>query len=506
MRDGTLLVWRASAPTDSSSSLSPRCETCLSKFGRHFVRTRDLKTFERRLIRLVSHRPGVLNAQHEALFRYATVLARQHTIRTPEGKDVDIAEDVETLRRWMLEAVVEHLPGQDVADVDALRALAPILSIRLERARSSLLQRHINAFGPEHLDDQIRYKKLVFVLGGGGGAGLTHLGLFSMFNEMGLVPDLIVGSSMGAMMGTLRAIEREYDPVATALALPRELHYNAIFKPYTGYSRYGFPGAFHMNLLRLAREVFQKLIGHSTLRFSELPIKMQIVATGIRSGFQLDEERYANAAQNQASSGSIRKTLGLFFKVVRQLSSNPRLLSQVVFGKDELTSRFPVIEAVGFSCAVPGLLHYDVYHDDPETIDPLNTIFEQQQLLRLCDGGVVNNVPSQVAWDSVQRGVLGSRNAFIMAADVFAPISSSRNLIWMPIQQIARGNVLANRPYADYHKTFQSPPSPLQLIINQYSRLKTIIQSSRDELELDKPLIERALKPLPPYGIWLHSS
>ena len=90
-----------------------------------------------------------------------------------------------------------------------------------------------------------------------------------------------------------------------------------------------------------------------------------------------------------------------------------------------------------------------------------------------------------------------------MASDVFAPISSSRNLIWIPVQQVARGNVLANRPYADYHKTFQNPPNPLQIIINKYSRLKTIVQSARDELDEDKPLIKRALEPLPPYGIWL---
>ena len=478
----------------------------MSKFGRHFVRTRDLKAFERRLIRLGAKSPGALNAQHEALFRYAVTLAQQHTIRAPNGQDIPVAEQLEPLRRWMIEAIVEHLPGQEgVADIEALRALAPILAIRLERSRQSLLTHHANDFGAEHLDEMIRHKKLVFVLGGGGGAGLTHLGLFALFNELDLTPDLIVGSSMGAMMGTLRAIAREYDPIATALALPREIDYQSIFKPYTGYSRYGFPGAFHMNLLRLARQVFHKLIGHSTLRFGELPIKLQIIATGIRSGFDLDDERYAPRAADQKaiSGGSLRKTIGLFFKVVRQLSNNPRFLSQVVFGKGKLTAQFPVIEAVGFSCAVPGLLHYDVYHDDPETIKPLDAIFKKQQLLRLCDGGVINNVPSRVAWDSVQRGELGSRNAFILAADAFAPISSSRNLIWTPIQQIARGNVLTNRPYADYHKTFMKPPSPLQLVINQYSRLKTIVQAARDELDDDKEIIRRALTPLPPYGTWL---
>ena len=126
--------------------------------------------------------------------------------------------------------------------------------------------------------------------------------------------------------------------------------------------------------------------------------------------------------------------------------------------------------------------------------------------MRLCDGGIVNNVPSQVAWDSVQQGTLGTRNAYIVAADVFAPVSSSRNLLWVPIQQIARANVLANRPYSDFHKTFPNPPSPLQVIVNQYSRLKTIVQSARDEFARDMPYMKRALEPLPPYGIWLNAS
>ncbi|MEC9399645.1 MAG: patatin-like phospholipase family protein, partial [Myxococcota bacterium] len=58
---------------------------------------------------------------------------------------------------------------------------------------------------------------------GGGGAGLMHLGVFSLFNELGHCPELIVGSSMGSIMGALRAIDRDYDPINTALSLPREI-------------------------------------------------------------------------------------------------------------------------------------------------------------------------------------------------------------------------------------------------------------------------------------------
>jgi predicted acylesterase/phospholipase RssA len=474
----------------------------LSRFGRHFVRTRDIKEFERKLIRLMVERPGALNEQHEALYRWAAVLAKLHTLRTPEGHDVSIEQDVDNLRQWMLETITPSLPKADQAQVELLRELAPILAVRLENTRKKLLERHINSFGPEHLDDEIRHKKLVLVLGGGGGAGLFHLGVFSLFNELGIVPELIVGSSMGSLMGTIRALDRDYDPVATGLALPRDIDYNAVFRPFTGFSRFGFPGAFHMNLLRISREVLHKLVGKTSLRFDELPIKLHIVATGVRTGFQLDERTIQPGDASGLSALAMTRRLRSFFSIVRQISQNPRFLTQVAFGKEPGTEHFPIVEAVGFSCSVPGLLHYDVYHDDPETIAPLEQIFERHQLWRMCDGGVVNNVASQVAWDSVQHGELGSRNAYIFASDVFAPISSGRNLIWVPIQQYARQNVLANKPYADFHKTFRDPPSPIQLVVDNYSKIKGIVVASRAELADDLPYIRRALTPLPPYGTW----
>ena len=304
------------------------------------MRTRALQDFERELIRLVVERPGVLNEQDEALYRYAAVLARMHLLRTPTGEDCAVNEDVDDLRVWMLETLVELIPSADKADVHALRQLAPILSMRLETTRQALLERHVNDFGAQHLDDEIRHKKLVLSLGGGGGAGLMHLGVFSMFDELGHEPELIVGSSMGAIMGALRAINLDYDPVATALALPREISYNSIFRPFTGYSRFGFPGAFHMNLLRVAREIFHRLIGRSTLNFSDLPIKLQIVTSGIRTGFQLDEDDYMQKPGEGFTPLAMRHKLRLFFGAVRQLSKNPRFLTQVVFGKEHQTSRF----------------------------------------------------------------------------------------------------------------------------------------------------------------------
>lgn len=478
----------------------------MSRFGRHFVRISELKVFERRFISLLVDQPRVLNARDEALFRYALNLAQMHLFRTPEGRDISLSEQVNGLRRWMVESLVPLLPEHGQPDVGTLRELAPVLSLRVERTRQELLQHHVNDFGPEHLDQELRHKRLVMVLGGGGGAGLAHLGVFSLFKELGRAPELIVGSSMGGIMGLLRAMDKSYDPVAAALALPKTLGYQEIFRPFTGHSRFGFPGAFHMNLLRVGRQIFQELLGKPVIPFADLPIKLEIVVCGIRRGYELDEATYqregdAISAGGQSALDTTRR-LKLFFTALRQLTRNPRLLSQVVFGRDALTQNFPVIEAVGFSCAVPGLLHYDIFHDDPGTIGPLTSIFEENNLLRLCDGGVINNVPSQVAWESVQSGSIGTRNALITAFDPFAPVARGRNLLWIPIQQIARLGVLTNQPYADFHITFRNAPNPLQILVNSYSKLKSIISSARAELDQDARYMARALQPLPPYGSW----
>jgi NTE family protein len=47
--------------------------------------------------------------------------------------------------------------------------------------------------------------KLALVLSGGGARGLAHVGVLQVFEEHGLVPDLIVGNSMGGIIGGLYA-------------------------------------------------------------------------------------------------------------------------------------------------------------------------------------------------------------------------------------------------------------------------------------------------------------
>ncbi len=46
----------------------------------------------------------------------------------------------------------------------------------------------------------------VLALGGGGGRGLAHIGVFEVLEEHGLVPDAIIGTSIGALFGAMYAV------------------------------------------------------------------------------------------------------------------------------------------------------------------------------------------------------------------------------------------------------------------------------------------------------------
>ncbi len=60
------------------------------------------------------------------------------------------------------------------------------------------------------------------VLSGGGAKGFAHIGVFKVLDSLGIVPDMIVGSSIGAIMGALYASGysgAEIDSIARALPI-----------------------------------------------------------------------------------------------------------------------------------------------------------------------------------------------------------------------------------------------------------------------------------------------
>jgi hypothetical protein len=123
---------------------------------------------------------------------------------------------------------------------------------------------------------------------------------------------------------------------------------------------------------------------------------------------------------------------------------------------------------------------------------------QRHDLLRLCDGGVVDNVPVRTAWQHIQRSGLpgtGSRNAVIFALDGFSPRLMTP--LWLPLQSIAAPAVARNRPYAHIYKAFRKTLSPLALLPSQRA-LNSIVGSAKEELLAELPVLQRLLAPIGP--------
>ncbi len=113
--------------------------------------------------------------------------------------------------------------------------------------------------------------KVALVLGGGGARGLAHAGVLKVFDEEHMPVDMIVGTSVGALIGSLYAAGI---PADTLVDMAQHMSWNKLvsFKlsPVGLYST------------KRVEEYVTKYIGN--IRFDELKIPFACVAVDIRNG------------------------------------------------------------------------------------------------------------------------------------------------------------------------------------------------------------------------------
>jgi hypothetical protein len=304
---------------------------------------------------------------------------------------------------------------------------------------------------------------------------------------------------MGALLGLFRCLRREWDPTSTFLAVPKRFDRRYIFRPFDGQIKYGFPGAFKLQLDEIASHTLDLVCGKPSVTFADLEIPLQVVVTGIRGGMRatLEQDLLGTSPYSTLTGLSLRGRLRRFVKLFKTILENPGLTEELVFSPLMAKGEIDVVDAVGFSCAVPGLFCYDLINKAPSpTQKALDELFKALDLWGVADGGVINNLPARVALEGVDSGIIGTRNVFVYALDPFSPRLS--NPLFLPMQQLAQFSTTANLPYVDHYRAYQSPPSPVEFVLT-WNRAREVAEEIRNELEKDSDMLRLVFQRLPSF-------
>ncbi len=461
---------------------------------RLYRRRRVFDRLEARVVQLYLERPDedVLPLYHG--LRYALSFARTTTVRTASGDDVDVDGPLQ-LHAWTLRDKLEPL----VKRARSLWELAPVMPdvvSATRRARTSLVEH--GAVPREDLEAEVTTRLLAVASGGGGGAGYVYPGCYEQLEHHGLAPDLMSGTSIGALMAMFRARRARYD-MAPLIAGARALAWTRVFGAFQTRNRYGLPAALRLQLRHLLGAMFRTEDDSRPLWLSDLGIPLFIVATGITvDALKHDLDYYEHLLDDDLQRAGVRARVRTGFKairVLREFLASRSALKQVVLGRTPGTEDFDVLDAAGFSAAIPGIIHYDVLRDDPRMVRILDTLYTEHGITRLGEGGIMSNVPAKICWETAVSGAYGRRNVFVLALDCFAP--HPRRLAWYPLMQAVRtANVEEDMRFADFYLTFDRTLSPMNLVPSVKDAILAMRWGSA-QLAPHMPFITEMMRPIP---------
>jgi predicted acylesterase/phospholipase RssA len=472
------------------------------RFHERFALIRPLEEMELSLVRGAVANPGLVDAHEEAVLRTALSLARLYKVRQ-EGRDLGVGAWLAPFREELerrLKPVL--LPQRGKILRSMLMPHLKELKDRTLKTRDHLLTRFKGRLTFEAVDAELRHKALVLVAGGGGGSGYVYIGVMSLLDEYGLKPKLLVGTSIGAVLSLFRSRLPRFDQ-DEIVNIVRTLSWRKLFRVISTENRYGLPAALRLFLRAgIGRWFGTDREGAEAVRLKELPIKTIITVSGIRRGklphpVEFYEGLFALPRRALRDPIGVARSLQGTFGALAELFTRPEIMVKLHLGADDTTSEWDALDAAGFSCALPGVIHYDVLREDARMHGLIEGAMETHRVSRLVDGGMVDNLPAKAAWRAVHRGQIGTRNAFILALNGFATKLSQP--LWLPLARLAEANVSSNRPYAHLVHDFTRTLSPLQLVPSLQD-LAVALDLGRKQLTAQVPFLTRMLAPLPRIG------
>ena len=117
-------------------------------------------------------------------------------------------------------------------------------------------------------------KKLGLALGSGGGRGVFHLGVLKALQENKIEPDIITGSSIGALVGGLWSVYQDYERILNVIKDDKILAIKALLDP----------SFFGNGLIKgeSLEEVIESILGDK--KIEELAIKFACVSCDLKTG------------------------------------------------------------------------------------------------------------------------------------------------------------------------------------------------------------------------------
>lgn len=443
------------------------------------------------LIRAALADPKLIDAHEEVVLRSALSLARMYRVGNV-GVGAFLTPFREELFR-RLEPVLLS-PKRKIQRSDLLPHLRE-LKAKTIATRDALVTRMKDRVSPEAIDHEMRHKALVLVMGGGGGTAYVYLGVMSLLDEYGLQPKLLVGTSMGSVLALFRSRMQRFEQ-DEVVGIVRSLSWRKLFRTLSTENRYGVPAALRLFLRSgIGRYFGVDSRGTSGPRLKDLPIKTIIAVSGIKKGklpHPLDfYEQLIALSPRQLLNPMI---LPRWFSAIAEFTQRPGVLQRVHLGADAETADFDALDAAGFSSALPGVIHYDVFRDDPRMHSLITQYMGDHGIGRFIDGGLVDNVPARAAWRAVHKGQIGTRNAFILALNGFSMKWTTP--LWLGLERLAEVNVSRNRPYAHLMHDFKRTLGPL-VIVPTVEQLLQAVQIGREALSWEMQTIARVMAPLP---------
>ena len=455
-----------------------------------------VEKIECEIVREISNNPEWLPHNDATNLRWALSLARITKIMLEQGKpeqDVNLGQSQDRYRAELFALLSFAERSLGGFNHEKLKANLSTIENLAKKHRRDLLSLFSGILPKHALDEATRRRPLALTLSGGGGTSFVFVGAFQALEESGITPAALTGSSMGAILGAYRARTKHFS-LDNIYSLVEKTSWTKIAQAYSGQSRFGIPGTFRIYLRDVVGHEFEK--DGEFMRLKDLEIPLRVCVAGLSSAVAVQEEELAAYAKifDRAHVKSIIST-------IMDFAQKP--LKKIYLGADKLTKEFDVLDAIGFSAAIPGIFHYDVLRNDPRMIALITNLFEREKISRLIDGGFVDNLPSQEALNIVSDGECDGYDPFSLALDGFSP-GLNRHLLFYPLMRFAMENSREGHEAAHFSIIFKHVLSPINLVPTKET-FNSALKQGYEEFSPHLPFIRKMVGPIPDPN-WLKDS